>query len=36
VVLGDTIEVKDMESGEQREAADADQVLQLVREATGR
>jgi histidyl-tRNA synthetase len=36
VVLGDTIEVKDMESGEQREAADADQVLQLIREATGR
>jgi histidyl-tRNA synthetase len=36
VVLGDTIEVKDMQSGEQREAADADQVLQLVREATGR
>jgi histidyl-tRNA synthetase len=36
VVLGDTIEVKDMESGEQREAANADQVLQLVREATGR
>ena len=35
VILGDTIEVKDMDSGEQREAADADQVLELVREATG-
>ena len=35
VILGDTIEVKDMESGEQREATDADQVLELIREATG-
>jgi histidyl-tRNA synthetase len=35
VILGDAIEVKDMQSGEQREAADAQQVLDLVREATG-
>jgi histidyl-tRNA synthetase len=33
VILGDSIEVKDMESGEQREAADADEVVELVREA---
>jgi histidyl-tRNA synthetase len=35
VILGDAIEVKDMQSGQQREAADADQVLELVREAAG-
>jgi histidyl-tRNA synthetase len=35
VILGDSIEVKDMESGEQRAAADAEHVLELVREATG-
>jgi histidyl-tRNA synthetase len=35
VILGDTIEVKDMESGEQREAAGADEVLALVREVSG-
>jgi histidyl-tRNA synthetase len=35
VILGDAIEVKDMLSGEQRKAADADQVLELVREAAG-
>jgi histidyl-tRNA synthetase len=35
VILGDAIEVKDMQSGEQRKAADADQVLELVREAAG-
>jgi histidyl-tRNA synthetase len=35
VILGDAIEVKDMQSGEQREAADADHVLELVREAAG-
>jgi histidyl-tRNA synthetase len=34
VILGDAIEVKDMETGEQREAADADQVLELLRETT--
>jgi histidyl-tRNA synthetase len=34
VILGDAIEVKDMQSGEQREAADADQVLDLIREVT--
>jgi histidyl-tRNA synthetase len=35
VILGDGIEVKDMDSGEQRGAADADQVLELVREVAG-
>jgi histidyl-tRNA synthetase len=35
VIFGDAIEVKDMQSGEQREAADADHVLELVREAAG-
>ena len=35
VILGDTIEVKDMDSGEQREATDANQVLELVREVAG-
>jgi histidyl-tRNA synthetase len=34
VILGDAIEVKDMETGEQRVAADADQVLDLLRETT--
>jgi histidyl-tRNA synthetase len=33
VILGDGIEVKNMETGEQREATNADAVLQLVREA---
>jgi histidyl-tRNA synthetase len=33
VILGDAIDVKDMESGEQREAADADEAIELVREA---
>jgi histidyl-tRNA synthetase len=33
VILGDAIDVKDMESGEQREAADADEAVALVREA---
>ncbi|HYN90785.1 MAG TPA: ATP phosphoribosyltransferase regulatory subunit, partial [Thermoleophilaceae bacterium] len=33
VILGDGIDVRDMQSGEQREAADADEVLALVREA---
>ena len=33
VILGDAIDVKDMESGEQREAADADEAVELVREA---
>jgi histidyl-tRNA synthetase len=35
VILGDAIEVKDMQSGEQRKAGDAEQVLELVREAAG-
>jgi histidyl-tRNA synthetase len=34
VILGDAIEVKDMQTGEQREAASFDQVLELIREAT--
>jgi histidyl-tRNA synthetase len=33
VILGEAIDVKDMESGEQREAADADEAVELVREA---
>jgi histidyl-tRNA synthetase len=33
VILGDAIDVKDMESGEQREAANADEAVELVREA---
>ena len=33
VILGDAIDVKDMASGEQREAADADEAVALVREA---
>ncbi len=33
VILGDAIGVKDMASGEQREAADADEAVALVREA---
>jgi histidyl-tRNA synthetase len=32
VILGDAIDVKDMQSGEQREAADADEAVALVRE----
>jgi histidyl-tRNA synthetase len=32
VILGDTIEVKDMETGDQRQAASVDDVLELVRE----
>ena len=35
VILGDTIEVKDMQTGDQREAASLDEVLGMVREATG-
>jgi histidyl-tRNA synthetase len=31
VILGDAIDVKDMASGEQREAADADEAVELVR-----
>ncbi len=34
VILGDDIQVKDMESGEQREAPSADDALEMVREAT--
>jgi histidyl-tRNA synthetase len=34
VIFGDAIEVKDMETGEQREAESLDGVLELVREAT--
>ena len=33
VILGDAIDVKDMATGEQREAADADEALALVRES---
>jgi histidyl-tRNA synthetase len=33
VIVGDGLDVKDMGSGEQRRAADADEVLALVREA---
>jgi histidyl-tRNA synthetase len=32
VILGDAIDVKDMASGEQREAADTDEAVELVRE----
>jgi histidyl-tRNA synthetase len=34
VILGDTIEVKNMETGEQRQAASVDDVLGMVEEAT--
>jgi histidyl-tRNA synthetase len=34
VIVGDGIDVKDMETGEQREAASPEAVLQMVREAT--
>jgi histidyl-tRNA synthetase len=34
VIIGDGIDVKDMETGEQREAASPEAVLQMVREAT--
>jgi histidyl-tRNA synthetase len=34
VILGDSIEVKDMETGTQREAESADQVLKMVREVS--
>jgi histidyl-tRNA synthetase len=34
VILGDSIEVKDMQTGDQREAESVDQVLELVREVT--
>jgi len=34
VILGDGIEVKDMETGDQREAASLDDVVDMVREAT--
>jgi histidyl-tRNA synthetase len=34
VILGESIEVKDMETGDQREAASLDDVLGLVREVT--
>jgi histidyl-tRNA synthetase len=33
VILGDTIDVKDMDSGEQRQAAGTDEVVQMVQEA---
>jgi histidyl-tRNA synthetase len=33
VILGDSIEVKDMETGDQREAESAEAVLEMVREA---
>jgi histidyl-tRNA synthetase len=36
VILGDSIEVKDMETGDQREAESVDQVLDMVREVTER
>jgi histidyl-tRNA synthetase len=35
VIVGDGIDVKDMRSGEQRRAADADEALALVREVGG-
>jgi histidyl-tRNA synthetase len=34
VILGDSIEVKDMDSGDQREAGNIDEVLELVQETT--
>ena len=34
VILGDSIEVKDMDSGDQREAGSIDEVLELIRETT--
>jgi histidyl-tRNA synthetase len=34
VILGDSIEVKDMDSGDQREAGSIDEVLELVQETT--
>jgi hypothetical protein len=33
VILGDSIDVKDMETGAQQQASDPDEVLRLVREA---
>jgi histidyl-tRNA synthetase len=33
VILGDSIDVKDMQSGEQRQASDADDAVRLVKEA---
>jgi hypothetical protein len=33
VIVGDGIDVRDMESGAQRHAADADEALALVRQA---
>jgi histidyl-tRNA synthetase len=36
VILGDSIEVKDMDSGEQREAAGLDEVVGMVEEARAR
>jgi histidyl-tRNA synthetase len=36
VILGDSIEVKDMDSGEQREAAGLDDVVRMVEEARAR
>jgi histidyl-tRNA synthetase len=36
VILGDSIEVKDMETGDQREAESVDQVIDMVREVTER
>jgi histidyl-tRNA synthetase len=35
VILGDDIQVKDMESGEQREAPSAADALEMVRTVTG-
>jgi histidyl-tRNA synthetase len=34
VILGDTIEVKNMETGDQREAAGPDEVLEMVQDVT--
>jgi histidyl-tRNA synthetase len=35
VIMGDRIEVKDMDSGEQRPAASAEQAIEMVREILG-
>jgi histidyl-tRNA synthetase len=35
VILGDAIDVKDMESGEQRQASDSEEALELVKGALG-
>jgi histidyl-tRNA synthetase len=36
VIVGDSLDVKDMDSGEQRPASGPDEVVALVREAFGR